>query len=206
MRSVWCDSRFAWRLSSSEAACLRREPAVVTSGNTEALLVGVGRVCEGRGRQHGIRCVLRRSARCTHRILTRSLGRPRARRSTRMCLPLSRLSKLRPETRMATWHGPPVAATGPSTACASWSAQVLRSSDVDASQSDAFDRPMRARARAQNARLCAFGAAAPPARGAARRVDEHTRPESGALLRRADAQRGREEEVCPRTRASAFLR
>ena len=81
-----------------------------------------------------------------------------------------------------------------------------RSSDVDASQSDAFDRPMRARARAQNARLCAFGAAAPPARGAARRVDEHTRPESGALLRRADAQRGREEEVCPRTRASAFLR
>ena len=82
LRSVWCDSRFAWRLSSSEAACLRREPAVVTSGNTEALLVGVGRVCEGRGRQHGIRCVLRRSARCTHRILTRSLGRPRERRST----------------------------------------------------------------------------------------------------------------------------
>lgn len=63
---------------------LSREPAVVTSGNTEALLVGVGRVCEGRGRQHGIRCVLRRSARCTHRILTRSLGRPRERRSTRM--------------------------------------------------------------------------------------------------------------------------
>ena len=117
-----------------------------------------------------------------------------------------RLSKLRPDTRMAAWHGPPVTATGHSTACASWSAQVLRSSDVDASQSDAFDRPMRARARAQNARLCAFGAAAPPARGAARRVDEHTRPESGALLRRADAQRGREEEVCPRTRASAFLR
>ena len=117
-----------------------------------------------------------------------------------------RLSKLRLDTRMAAWHGPPVAATGHSTACASWSAQVLRSSDVDASQSDAFDRPMRARARAQNARLCAFGAAAPPARGAARRVDEHTRPESGALLRRADAQRGREEEVCPRTSATAFLR
>ena len=117
-----------------------------------------------------------------------------------------RLSKLRADTEMAAWHGPPVAATGPSTACASWSAQVLRSSDVDASQSDAFDRRMRARASAQNARICAFGPAAPPARGAARRVDEHTRPESGALLRRADAQRGREEEVCPRTRASAFLR
>ena len=84
MRSVWCFSRVAWRFSSSAAACLSREPAVVTSGNTEALLVGVGRVCEGRGRQHGIRCVLRRSARCTHRILTRSLGRPRERRSTRM--------------------------------------------------------------------------------------------------------------------------
>ena len=108
------------------------------------------------------------------------------------CPLVSRLSKLRPDTRMAAWHGPPVAATGHSTACASWSAQVLRSSDVDASQSDAFDRPMRARA--------------PPARGAARRVDEHTNPESGALLRRADAQRGREEEVCPRTRATAFLR
>ena len=102
----------------------------------------------------------------------------------------TRLSKLRLDTRMAAWHGPPVAATGHSTACASWSAQVLRSSDVDASQSDAFDRPMRARARAQNARICAFGAAAPPARGAARRVDEHTRPESGALLRRAERAEG----------------
>ena len=192
---------------------LRRRPhraAEASSGNTEALLVGVGRVCEGRGRQHGIRCVLRRSARCTHRILTRSLGRPRARRSTRMSCDAPRCPGSASSDLILGWRpgtvGPPVAATGHSTACASWSAQVLRSSDVDASQSDAFDRPMRARARAQNARLCAFGAAAPPARGAARRVDEHTRPESGALLRRADAQRGREEEVCPRTRATAFLR
>ena len=84
LRSVWCFSRVAWRFSSSAGRLSHREPAVVTSGNTEALLVGVGRVCEGHGRQHGIRCVLRRSARCTHRILTRSLGRPRARRSTRM--------------------------------------------------------------------------------------------------------------------------
>ena len=124
LRSVWCFSRVAWRFSSSAGRLSHREPAVVTSGNTEALLVGVGRVCEGRGRQHGIRCVLRRSARCTHRILTRSLG-ARAPSSEALnenvprCPLVSRLSKLRPDTRMAAWHGPPVTATGHSTACAS---------------------------------------------------------------------------------------
>ena len=122
------------------------------------------------------------------------------------CPLVSRLSKLRPDTRMAAWHGPPVTATGHSTACASCG---LRKSYAARTLTRVITMPFIDRCeRAQKARICAVGPAAPPARGAARRVDEHTRPESGALLRRADAQRGREEEVCPRcsdARPSAYL-